>query len=137
MYHHAHTWITRRAAWLACIVMLALPVHGRLGAQGWMNTYGSGTATGAAAVESSTGDIIAVGSDGDAVTMSTNASGAVILPTFYPFLGYTGSAATDVKEYPNGDWIVVGIAYSASGTTEAFAMRTSSFGAPIWIRTLS
>ena len=134
-------WGLLRAA--AILAVCAGPLH----AQQFHETFGGGYVQGEegnSIIESSNGDLITAGSsysfhaNGNPVAyvVRTDGNGSPLWQMVYDIQGSGACAATDIKEYSNGEFIVVG--WSQQGTVRSgFAMRIDAAGNPLWVSTIS
>jgi hypothetical protein len=131
---------------LACLALLAIacaPLH----AQRFQYTFGDNSPNGEegnAVIAAANGDIIAAGTaftaagNPQAYVIRTDANGNVAAGwhRLYDLNTARLSGATDIKEYPGGDLIVVGWSGPVGGH-RAFAMRMDATGLVIrWVRIL-
>ena len=128
---------------LACLAMLAVASM-PLSAQRFQYTFGGTNPTGEegnAVIQAANGDIITAGTSVSLLgtpqvyVIRTDPNGNVALGWHYLYDVNTAriGGATDIKEYPNGDLIVVGWS-GPVGVRRAFAMRLDPLGNVIWVR---
>ncbi len=97
---------------------------------------------GNAVIEAANGEIVTAGTAYSmtgaplAYVVRFDAHGSTIWQYTYDIDGTGNSTANDIKEYPNGDLVVVGTT-GVAGSTHAYAMRIDAAGTLIWCTTLT
>ncbi len=128
----------------ACLFLLgiitllwSMPLH----AQRFLETFGSPDPVGEegnGVIETSKGDLVSAGVSNvsgvpEMLLSSTNAHGNLNWSFTYQFPSFTESGATDVKEFPNGDLVVVGWGRVSAGADPlGIVMRVDAAGSPLW-----